>query len=109
MSYWEDCISEAADECGLVMTNKQLMFMVSAVEGSHKNYGLATGRDCIPDPRDTEIKELKQKYEKELEYKEKGFEANIRKWEDHSHTLKRRIYSLEDAYDVLKKDLMNAK
>lgn len=33
--YWKECISTAADECGLVMTADQLNEISSAVEGAH--------------------------------------------------------------------------
>lgn len=40
-NYWDECISIAAEECGLTLTPEQLKALSSAVEVSHENYGLA--------------------------------------------------------------------
>ena len=39
--YWEECIADAADECGLSMSKEQLLLIAKAVEGAHENYGMA--------------------------------------------------------------------
>lgn len=39
--YWEECIAQAAEECGLTLTPEQLEFMTDAVEGGHEHYGMA--------------------------------------------------------------------
>jgi hypothetical protein len=39
--YWADCLSEAALECGAILTAEQLSNMASAVRISHENYGMA--------------------------------------------------------------------
>lgn len=59
MNYWEECISQAADECGLVLTEEQLRFLTEAVKGSHESYGMAFGHDSIPNPLTGEITALK--------------------------------------------------
>lgn len=41
MDYWKECISSAADDCGLVITDEQLKCIADAVEISHDNYGMA--------------------------------------------------------------------
>ena len=43
MNYWEECISTAADECGLKLTKEQLKYLADAAEGGHENYGMAFG------------------------------------------------------------------
>lgn len=43
--YWEECIREAAEDVGAVLTDEQIVGIASWVEGAHENYGLATGRD----------------------------------------------------------------
>lgn len=39
--YWEECIAQAADDCGLTLTKEQLQCLAGAAEGCHENYGLA--------------------------------------------------------------------
>ena len=39
--YWQDCISEAADECDLKLTPEQLSCFAAGVEGGHEHYGMA--------------------------------------------------------------------
>lgn len=41
LEYWKECLSQAADECGLAMTPEQLSEMASSVQVSHENYGMA--------------------------------------------------------------------
>ena len=39
--YWAECISIAADECGLELTSEQLDMLAGSVQGGHENYGMA--------------------------------------------------------------------
>lgn len=39
--YWKECISIAADECDLILTDEQLDYLASSAEGGHENYGMA--------------------------------------------------------------------
>jgi hypothetical protein len=39
--YWRECISQAADECGLELTPESAEHLAGAVEGAHENYGMA--------------------------------------------------------------------
>ena len=39
--YWKECISLAADECGLTLTSEQLECLASSAEAGHENYGMA--------------------------------------------------------------------
>ena len=41
LDYWKECISLAADECGAVLTEKQLNEIAESVKGGHENYGMA--------------------------------------------------------------------
>lgn len=41
LDYWEECISIAAEECGLSISEDQLRILASAVENGHENYGQA--------------------------------------------------------------------
>ena len=68
MDYWEECISIAADECGLKLTKDQLECLAGSVECGHENYGMAFGHDCIPNPMNAEVESLKKRI-RELEDK----------------------------------------
>lgn len=39
--YWTECISAAAEECGLTLTPEQLECLAGGAEGGHDNYGMA--------------------------------------------------------------------
>lgn len=45
--YWSECISIAADECGLSMTPEQLDCLAGSVKGGHENYSMASGNDVF--------------------------------------------------------------
>lgn len=61
MKYFEECISEAFDEANIIATQEQIKSVAECVEGAFDNHSQAHGYDCIPDPRDLEIKELEKK------------------------------------------------
>jgi hypothetical protein len=66
MDYWEECISIAAEECGLQLTKEQLECLAGSVEGGHENYGMAHGYHCISSPINSEVESLKKRI-RELE------------------------------------------
>lgn len=39
--YWEDCIAEAACECGLSLPQEQLECLAGFAQAGHENYGMA--------------------------------------------------------------------
>lgn len=39
--YWAECISIAADECGLELTPEQMAYLADAASGAHEHYGMA--------------------------------------------------------------------
>lgn len=41
LDYWKECISIAAEECGLDMTSEQLEELAEGVSGGHENYSMA--------------------------------------------------------------------
>jgi hypothetical protein len=41
LDYWKETLSQAAEECGLTLTEEQLTCLADAAEGSHENYGMA--------------------------------------------------------------------
>lgn len=67
MSYWEDTVKESFEDAGITATDEQIDTVISWVEGAHENYGMATGRDCIPAPRESEVDALKKQYKQEIE------------------------------------------
>lgn len=40
-NYWRDCISEAAEACGLTLTIEQLQCLAEGASGGHECYGMA--------------------------------------------------------------------
>ena len=39
--YWQECLSNAAEECELSITSEQLKCLADAAENGHDNYGMA--------------------------------------------------------------------
>ena len=39
--YWEECVANAAEECGAVLTDEQVSVIAEAASAAHKNYGMA--------------------------------------------------------------------
>ena len=65
MDYWKECITEAFEESKIVATEEQIDNVASWAEGAHENFSTANGYDCIPNPANTEIAELKRKLKRE--------------------------------------------
>lgn len=67
--YWRECISEAAEECGAVLTHEQVIEIADIVEGAHENYGMAFGHDVadanLSATRRREVSDLKAQVERE--------------------------------------------
>lgn len=62
LNYWQETVSDAADECGATLTPDQIRFIAEAVQSSHENYGLAF---YIP-PSTDRISEIKKDYQDQL-------------------------------------------
>lgn len=60
----KECISIAADKCGLVLTDEQLECLADSAESGHECYGMAFGHDCIPNPMSSEVERLKAQIKK---------------------------------------------
>ncbi len=58
MDYWKECISEALDEAGLTATQEQIDNIAESVQGSHENYSMYMGYECIPNPLKAENEKL---------------------------------------------------
>lgn len=65
MNYWEECITEAADDCGAKLTKEQIDCIAGWVEGAHENYGMAHGHDAIPSPQTLEVQRLERELKTE--------------------------------------------
>jgi len=71
MEYWKECILEAFCDAGIEVTEEQINLVTGWVEGAHENYGMATGQECIPNPMESEVDELKRKLKKQDDDHEK--------------------------------------
>lgn len=76
LEYWEECISEAAESCGLAMTPEQHVTMAEAVAGAHECYSMAFGAPDIS--VQSEIADLKRR----LKHAEAAQEEAVRRVED---------------------------
>lgn len=66
LDYWKECISHAADECGLSLTAEQIDTMATAVQVGHENYHMA----FYSPPSTDRLKEMEKEYNKILIAKE---------------------------------------
>ena len=62
--YWTECIETAAEECGIVLTAKQVEWLAGAAEGCHENYSLAFYTPT-ESPYKREAEDLKRKLAEE--------------------------------------------
>ncbi len=63
--YWQECLSEAADECGASLTTEQLAYLAGAIDGAHENMGLAFHHPESPYP--SQIADLEKRLRIETE------------------------------------------
>jgi len=72
MDYWEECISEAFEDAGIIATEEQIKTVASWVDGAHENYSTATGEDVANDnfvsDEARELEELKKCISKNEEW-----------------------------------------
>lgn len=69
--YWQECLSNAAQECGVTLAPEQLAYLAEAVEGAHENYGMAF---YSPPPSDR-ISAIEREHFSKLEALQKQFDA----------------------------------
>lgn len=69
--YYAECISDAAHECGLTMTEAQLKYIAKAVEGAAENVDMAF---YSPPPSDR-YNEIEREWKGRLKALESEFEA----------------------------------
>lgn len=59
--YWIECMSNAAEECGLSLTEDQLKCLAEFAESGHENYGMAFYQPPASDYFDHEKRELERR------------------------------------------------
>lgn len=62
IDYWSECIAQAAEECGLPITNEQLTVLAEAVQNGHENYGMA----FYSPPASDRISEIEREHKQEI-------------------------------------------
>lgn len=88
--YWKECISIAAEECELALTEEQLTYLAESAEGGHENYGMA-----FYSPPDYERTEC---IEREWKAKLKAKEAELERYQANAElAVKRALRQYSDA------------
>lgn len=73
MSYeqiWQDCIAEAADECGAKLTREQIEEIASAAQGQHENWDCV----CYTPSWGDRFSDMEEEWKKKYKELEKRFE-----------------------------------
>ena len=71
MEYWGNCIEESFEDAGISATKEQIDTVTDWVTGAHENFGLATGRECIPNPMFSELEDTKRELARQQESHER--------------------------------------
>lgn len=71
LDYWKECISIAAGECDLTLTNEQLDALADSVSGGHEHYGMAF---YSPPPSDR-ISDIENEWKRKLASLQAEFDA----------------------------------
>lgn len=88
--YWAECISDAAGEVGLEITNEQLNHLAEAVSGAHENYGMA----FYSPPASDRLRDVTRDYEAKL----KAARVELEKHQDNAEkALRRALRTHSDA------------
>ena len=78
LDYWEECISYAAEDCGLSITSEQLTCLAARVSSGHEDYGMA----FYSPPDSDRYNEI----EREWERKYKNLQADFSKYQRNAET-----------------------
>lgn len=90
LEYWKECLSVAAEECDLALSEQQLTELAVSVQGGHENYGMA-----FYSPRDSDRTAA---IEREWEAKYKALERQFSKYQDNAETaVKKALHQYSDA------------
>lgn len=73
--YYLEAIHCGAEAAGLDLTDEQAKSISESVMGAMENESLAFGRDCIPNPLESEIKQIKAAHQRDLAAQEKRIDA----------------------------------
>jgi hypothetical protein len=71
LTYWEECISIAAEECGLSMTGEQCQELAESVSVGHENYGMA----FYSPPASDRIFDIEREWKRKYDALKAEFEA----------------------------------
>ncbi|MDL2200853.1 hypothetical protein QQF45_17565 [Halopseudomonas aestusnigri] len=63
LDYWEECISEGADSCGLDLTTEQITALAESAASGHEHYGMAFYSPPASERLDEIEREWKKKYD----------------------------------------------
>lgn len=69
--YWKECISIAADECELSLTDDQLAYLADAASSGHEHYGMA----FYSPPASDRLNEIEREWKRKLADLQAEFDA----------------------------------
>lgn len=93
---WKDTLSEAAEECSLVITDKQLQTLAEAVSSTHDNWDLVHYTPPASDHHEHERRQAEQRHKAELAELQRSREEERREAEDRIRSLRIRNHHLEE-------------
>ena len=103
MDYWEEAVTTALEEAGVVATAEQSDHITGSMEVSHEQHGMAHGHDVastnLSAARDAEIATLRKDIGEQRDRATSG-EADAKRQGERAHSLKR---SLDKAYETIEK------
>jgi len=71
LDYWKECISIAAEECDLSLTDDQLAALADGVSGGHENYDMA----FYSPPPSERISDIEDEWKRKLKALQAEFDA----------------------------------
>ena len=95
-NYWKECVECALEDAMINATEKQIEIITEVVEGSFENYSMHMGYDCIPNPSDQTIKDLKKRLDDKDEISRREMAMQEREADMRAERLKNRIYDLQE-------------
>lgn len=104
LDYWKECVSIAADECDLSMTEEQLSYIADSVSSGHEHYGLA----FYSPPASERISDIEGEWKRKLD----ALQAEFDKYKGNAETAVKRALrqnrdsnvSIGDYGEVLRHD-----
>ena len=71
IDYWKECLSQASDDCGLHLTDEQLVTLAKAVKGGYECYDMA----FYSPPASDRINEIEREWKQKLDSLNRNFDA----------------------------------